>query len=58
MFDNESNSKLYQFPKLIYSEEFEGDTEHKTAAYKDVREDLSTGSTYKLPEEINFGNWY
>ncbi|BFD45859.1 MAG: hypothetical protein DMENIID0002_05050 [Rickettsia endosymbiont of Sergentomyia squamirostris] len=46
----------YQFPKLIYSEEFEGGTEHKTAAYKDVREDLSTGSTYKLPEEINFGN--
>ncbi|MDR0329131.1 MAG: palindromic element RPE1 domain-containing protein [Rickettsia sp.] len=50
--------RLYQFPKLIYSEESEGDTEHKTAAYKDVREDSSTGSTYKLLEKINFGNWY
>ncbi|MFP3017474.1 MAG: palindromic element RPE1 domain-containing protein [Candidatus Tisiphia sp.] len=25
----------------MYSEEFEGDTEHKTVVYKDVLEDLS-----------------
>ncbi|BBJ32198.1 hypothetical protein RAS_13070 [Rickettsia asiatica] len=28
-------------------EEFEGDTKRSTAAYKEVREDASTGSTYK-----------
>ncbi|HJD59421.1 MAG TPA: palindromic element RPE1 domain-containing protein [Rickettsia endosymbiont of Omalisus fontisbellaquei] len=38
--------------KLSYKEEFEGDTEHRTAAYIDVREDSSTGSTYKLPLEV------
>ncbi|MCC8372264.1 MAG: palindromic element RPE1 domain-containing protein [Rickettsia endosymbiont of Pseudomimeciton antennatum] len=37
----------------MYAEEFEGNTEYKTAAYSDVREDLSTGSLSKLPEEIN-----
>jgi len=40
--------------KLAYREEFEGDTEHRTAAYKSVREDSSTGSTYKLPLEVEF----
>nr|WP_238375599.1 palindromic element RPE1 domain-containing protein [Rickettsia massiliae] len=35
--------------KLVYREEFEGDTERRTAAYTFVREDSSTGSTYKLP---------
>ncbi|AAY60930.1 alanine racemase [Rickettsia felis str. Pedreira] len=36
---------------LSYKEEFEGDTERRTAAYINVREDSSTGSTYKLPLE-------
>jgi len=36
---------------LSYKEEFEGDTSPRTAAYKEVREDPSTGSTYKLPLE-------
>ncbi|WP_083832978.1 palindromic element RPE1 domain-containing protein [Rickettsia honei] len=40
--------------KLAYREEFEGDTERRTAAYKRVREDSSTGSTYKLPLEVEF----
>ncbi|MGX6960214.1 MAG: class I tRNA ligase family protein [Rickettsia endosymbiont of Pentastiridius leporinus] len=40
--------------KLAYGREFEGDTEHRTAAYKSVREDSSTGSTYKLPAEVEF----
>ncbi|MCC8398324.1 MAG: aconitate hydratase AcnA [Rickettsia endosymbiont of Labidopullus appendiculatus] len=42
--------------KLAYAEEFVGDTERKTAAYIDVREDLSTGSTHKLPAEVEFPN--
>ncbi|EER22006.1 tRNA pseudouridine synthase B [Rickettsia endosymbiont of Ixodes scapularis] len=41
--------------KFAYREEFEGDTERSTAAYKSVREDASTGSTYKLPLEVEFG---
>gem|GEM_PF-5429775 len=40
--------------KFAYREEFEGDTEHRTAAYKSVREDSSTGSTHKLPLEVEF----
>jgi len=43
---------------LLYTEankeEFKGDTEHSTAAYKKVREDASTGSTYKLPLEASY----
>ncbi|WP_392505613.1 palindromic element RPE1 domain-containing protein [Rickettsia sp. 2024-CO-Wats] len=35
-------------------EAFKGDTEHGTAAYIDVCEDASTGSTYKLPLEANY----
>ncbi|CEO16581.1 hypothetical protein RMONA_00795 [Rickettsia monacensis] len=35
-------------------EEFEGDTERRTAAYKEVREDASTVSTYKLPLEASY----
>ncbi|QCS24753.1 palindromic element RPE1 domain-containing protein [Rickettsia parkeri] len=34
-------------------EAFEGDMERGTAAYIDVREDASTGSTYKLPLEAS-----
>ncbi|CAK6515393.1 CTP synthase [Rickettsia helvetica] len=41
--------------KLAYREEFEGDTEYRTVAYTNVREDLSAGSTYKLPLEVEFG---
>ncbi|MGX6959927.1 MAG: ELM1/GtrOC1 family putative glycosyltransferase [Rickettsia endosymbiont of Pentastiridius leporinus] len=40
--------------KLAYGREFEGDTKRRTAAYKSVREDSSTGSTYKLPAEVEF----
>ncbi|MCC8482957.1 MAG: palindromic element RPE1 domain-containing protein [Rickettsia endosymbiont of Labidopullus appendiculatus] len=40
--------------KLAYAEEFEGDTERRTAAYLSVREDSSTASTYKLPAEVEF----
>ncbi|MGX6960215.1 MAG: dTMP kinase [Rickettsia endosymbiont of Pentastiridius leporinus] len=40
--------------KSSYKEKFEGDTEHRTAAYKDIREDSSTGSTYKLPLEMAY----
>ena len=41
--------------KPAYREEFKGDTERSTAAYKSVREDASTGSTSKLPLEAKFG---
>ncbi|BBJ32231.1 DNA polymerase I [Rickettsia asiatica] len=41
--------------KLAYRKEFKGDTERSTAAYKSVREDASTGSTSKLPLEVEFG---
>ena len=40
--------------KRGFREEFEGDTEHRTASYTSVREDSSTGSTYKLPLEVEF----
>nr|WP_081420990.1 palindromic element RPE1 domain-containing protein [Rickettsia asembonensis] len=40
--------------KSSYKEEFEGDTERRTAAYTSVREDSSTGSTYKLPLEMTY----
>ncbi|APZ30699.1 palindromic element RPE1 domain-containing protein [Rickettsia conorii] len=40
--------------KLAYREEFEGDTERRTTAYKRVREDSSTGSTYKLLLKVEF----
>ncbi|WP_010421530.1 palindromic element RPE1 domain-containing protein [Rickettsia asiatica] len=35
-------------------EEFEGNTERRTAAYILVREDSSTGLTYKLPLEASY----
>ncbi|KAJ6645140.1 Endoribonuclease YbeY [Pseudolycoriella hygida] len=43
----------YYSCKLIYVREFVGDTERRTAVDDDVREDSSTGSTPKLPAEIN-----
>ncbi|MGX6959922.1 MAG: palindromic element RPE1 domain-containing protein [Rickettsia endosymbiont of Pentastiridius leporinus] len=41
--------------KQAYREEFKGDTERRTAAYVNVREDSSTGSTSKLPLEAKLG---
>ncbi|HJD55663.1 MAG TPA: alanine racemase [Rickettsia endosymbiont of Pyrocoelia pectoralis] len=40
--------------KIAYRDKFEGDTSLQTAAYTNVREDSSTGSTYKLPLEVEF----
>ena len=37
--------------KPAYREEFKRDTERSTAAYIDIREDASTGSTSQLPLE-------
>ncbi|MCC8461979.1 MAG: palindromic element RPE1 domain-containing protein [Rickettsia endosymbiont of Ecitomorpha arachnoides] len=48
------NFKNRLLQKLAYREEFEEDTERRTAAYTLVREDSSTGSTYKLPLEVEF----
>ncbi|MCC8371607.1 MAG: palindromic element RPE1 domain-containing protein [Rickettsia endosymbiont of Pseudomimeciton antennatum] len=48
----ESDNRLLS--KLAYAEEFEGDTERRTAAYSSVREDSSTASTHKLPAEVEF----
>ena len=43
---------------LLYNEankeEFKGNTERRTAAYTLVREDMSTGLTYKLPLEASY----
>ncbi|MFV9890528.1 MAG: palindromic element RPE1 domain-containing protein [Rickettsia conorii subsp. raoultii] len=41
--------------KPTYREEFKRDMERSTAAYIDIREDASTGSTSKLPLEAKFG---
>ncbi|WP_064429447.1 palindromic element RPE1 domain-containing protein [Rickettsia sp. Tenjiku01] len=41
--------------KSAYREEFKRDTERSTAAYIDIREDANTGSTSKLPLEVQFG---
>ncbi len=48
-----SVSDLYirHLSKPASREEFKGDTERRTAAYTSIREDSSTGSTYKLPLE-------
>ena len=40
--------------KLTYREEFKGDTERRTGACLNVREDSSLGSTYKLPLEVEY----
>ncbi|AXU06655.1 palindromic element RPE1 domain-containing protein [Rickettsia japonica] len=42
-------------PKPTYREELKGDTEHSTTAYIEIREDASTGSTYKLSLEATLG---
>ncbi len=38
--------------KFACAREFVGDTERRTAAYSNVREDSSIGSTSKLPAEV------
>ncbi|MDR0329287.1 MAG: zinc ABC transporter substrate-binding protein [Rickettsia sp.] len=53
-FANIDKMKIRYLSKLACAEEFEGVTERKTAAYLSVREDLSTGTTYKLPAEVEF----
>ncbi|CAK6513040.1 Fe-S protein assembly chaperone HscA [Rickettsia helvetica] len=42
-------------PTPAYREEFKGDTDRSTAAYIDIREDVGTGSTSKLPLEAKCG---
>ncbi|XVN42877.1 MAG: ELM1/GtrOC1 family putative glycosyltransferase [Candidatus Rickettsia vulgarisii] len=49
-----SQKSIRPFLKLAYAEGFEEDTERRTAAYSNVREDSSTGSTYKSPAEVEF----
>ncbi len=51
--DPTTAKKIRVLSKFAYREEFEGNT--RTAAYKKVREDTSTGLTYKLPLEVEFG---
>ncbi|ABV84485.1 palindromic element RPE1 domain-containing protein [Rickettsia massiliae] len=50
-----SELPVRHFSKPAYREEFKRDTERSTAAYIDIREDASTGSTSKLPLEAKFG---
>jgi RPE1 domain-containing protein len=38
-----------------FSEDFLGETERRTTAYLDVREDSSTGSTTKIPKKAGCG---
>ncbi|MFP3017800.1 MAG: palindromic element RPE1 domain-containing protein [Candidatus Tisiphia sp.] len=38
--------------KFAYAEEFKGDLKPQPAAYSNVREEYSTGITYKLPAEV------
>ncbi len=49
-----NNNSIRPPSKLAYAEGFEGDTSPRTAAYSSVREDSSTGSTYKSPAEVEF----
>ncbi|GAA5252584.1 leucine--tRNA ligase [Candidatus Rickettsia kedanie] len=52
--------QMFEAIKFLYNEankeEFAGNTECSTAAYTLVREDASTGSTYKLPLEASYIN--
>ncbi|HJD59945.1 MAG TPA: UvrD-helicase domain-containing protein [Rickettsia endosymbiont of Omalisus fontisbellaquei] len=52
IWDDKGEADLLQMP--ANKEEFEGNTEHSTAAYTSVREDASTGLTYKLPLEASY----
>ncbi|CEO16486.1 hypothetical protein RMONA_00290 [Rickettsia monacensis] len=49
-----TNNRLIDFLHTKLIEEFEGNTERSTAAYTLVREDASTGLTYKLPLEASY----
>ncbi|WP_392506397.1 cytochrome c oxidase subunit II [Rickettsia sp. 2024-CO-Wats] len=49
------NNIIRHLSKPAYSEEFKEDSSPRTAAHKSVREDSSTGSTYKLPPKAKFG---
>ncbi|MCZ6901277.1 MAG: palindromic element RPE1 domain-containing protein [Rickettsia endosymbiont of Ixodes persulcatus] len=51
---NPSLSAIDFLHNLANKEEFVGDTERRTAAYTNVREDSSTGSTHKLPLEASY----
>nr|WP_040256566.1 Sua5/YciO/YrdC/YwlC family protein [Rickettsia hoogstraalii] len=48
------NANVRPLRKRGFREEFEGDTKRSTATYIDNRADASTGSTYKLPLEVEF----
>ncbi|HJD59654.1 MAG TPA: palindromic element RPE1 domain-containing protein [Rickettsia endosymbiont of Omalisus fontisbellaquei] len=48
------DDNISHLSKLAYREEFAGDTERSTTAYNNVREDASTGTTHKLPLEVEF----
>nr|WP_253307492.1 palindromic element RPE1 domain-containing protein [Rickettsia endosymbiont of Ceutorhynchus assimilis] len=48
------NNTLDRLHNVANKEEFEGNTERSTAAYSNVREDASTGLTYKLPLEASY----
>ncbi|MEG8230432.1 palindromic element RPE1 domain-containing protein [Candidatus Rickettsia tasmanensis] len=47
--------RIRHLSKPAYREEFKGDIERSTAAYKEVREGTSTDSTSKFPLEAKFG---
>ncbi|WP_316355063.1 UDP-N-acetylmuramoyl-L-alanine--D-glutamate ligase [Candidatus Trichorickettsia mobilis] len=49
-----SINNIRPLSKLASVSKFEGDGERKTGAYSDVREDLSTASTYKLVTKVEF----
>ncbi|MCZ6902603.1 MAG: UbiD family decarboxylase [Rickettsia endosymbiont of Ixodes persulcatus] len=50
-----TKDKIRPPSKFAYREKFKGDTKRSTAAYMDIREDVSIGSMYKLPLEVEFG---
>ncbi|WP_342278424.1 MULTISPECIES: palindromic element RPE1 domain-containing protein [unclassified Candidatus Tisiphia] len=53
-----SNLNNISLLKLAYAEEFKEATSLRTAADDDVREEQSTGSTNKLPAEVEFRKRY
>ncbi|HJD55509.1 MAG TPA: palindromic element RPE5 domain-containing protein [Rickettsia endosymbiont of Pyrocoelia pectoralis] len=54
IYSNDLENWNRHLRKLAYGREFVGDTQHSTAAYTIVREDASSGSTHKLPAEVEF----
>ena len=51
-----NNKGVDHLKNAANKEEFVGNTEHSTAAYKKVREDASTGLTHKLPLEASYAS--